>query len=221
MPRARAASPVIRAKTSRRCIPRARCAWAARIATAAMPAPASHAGTPKDSAAYDQVKTKAHPQPRDPVFARGLANAERAYTAWLRESYDYVRFANPGDLRVAPQTCGTAGCHAVGSSQRQHQHDDARRHALGRGALQQRIVSAEECALRRKLLRRRPAADDAHRPSADARGNTDERRGAGADSAGALGDFAAGKRAARLRARRREKRRSRKSQVRRRFRPAR
>ncbi len=69
--------------------------------------------TLKDSAAYGQAKAKAHPEPRDPVFARGSANAQRAYTAWLRESYEYVRFANPGDLRVAPQTCGTAGCHAA------------------------------------------------------------------------------------------------------------
>ena len=70
-------------------------------------------GTLKDSAAYEQAKAKAHPQPRDPAFARGSANARRAYTAWLRESYEYVRFANPGDLRVAPQTCGGAGCHAA------------------------------------------------------------------------------------------------------------
>jgi hypothetical protein len=69
-------------------------------------------GTPRDSAAYEQAKAKAHPQPRDRALARGSANAQRAYTAWLRESYEYVRFANPGDLRVAPQTCGTAGCHA-------------------------------------------------------------------------------------------------------------
>ena len=70
------------------------------------------AGTAQNSEVYAKMKAKAHPQPRDPIFARGSANAQRAYTAWLRESYDYVRFANPGDLRVAPQTCGTAGCHA-------------------------------------------------------------------------------------------------------------
>ena len=70
-------------------------------------------GTVKDSAGYEQVKKKAHPQPRDPEFARGSTSVQRAYTKWLRESYDYVRFANPGDLRVAPQTCGTAGCHAA------------------------------------------------------------------------------------------------------------
>jgi hypothetical protein len=70
-------------------------------------------GTPKDSATYEQVKARAHPQPRDPLFARGSANAKRAYAAWLHESFEYVRFVNPGDLRVAPETCGTAGCHAT------------------------------------------------------------------------------------------------------------
>ncbi len=71
------------------------------------------AGTASNSAEYAQVKAKAHPQPREATFAQGSAKAQRAYTAWLRESYDYVRFTNPGDLRVAPQTCGTAGCHAA------------------------------------------------------------------------------------------------------------
>ncbi len=71
------------------------------------------AGTPKDSAEYEQVKRKAHPQPNDPEFVRGAGRVEELYTKWLRENYDYVRFANPGDLRVAAQTCGTAGCHAA------------------------------------------------------------------------------------------------------------
>jgi hypothetical protein len=70
------------------------------------------AGTPKNSADYAQVEKTAHPQPNDLEFARGLANVPRPYTKWLHENYDYVRFANPGDLRVAAQTCGTAGCHA-------------------------------------------------------------------------------------------------------------
>ena len=71
------------------------------------------AGTRKDSAEYARAEAKAHVHPRDAIFARGLANAQRAYTAWLRESYEYVRFANPGDLRVARETCGKAGCHAA------------------------------------------------------------------------------------------------------------
>ena len=77
-----------------------------------MPSPGIAPGTARDSAGYAQAKAKAHVKPRDAGFARGLANAQRAYTAWLRESYEYVRFANPGDLRVARETCGSAGCHA-------------------------------------------------------------------------------------------------------------
>ena len=50
----------------------------------------------------------------------------------------------------------------LGSAQRLHQHDDHRRNALGRRALQQRRVSAQGHALRRKLRARRHAADDSN-----------------------------------------------------------
>src|SRR3984893_15657426 len=60
---------------------------------------------------YEQVKRRAHPQPRDPRLADRSANPQRLYTQWLKESAEYVRFVNPGDLRVAPETCGRAGCH--------------------------------------------------------------------------------------------------------------
>ena len=63
------------------------------------------------SAEYQRAKRGAHPHPR--VLARGnSANPLRAYTDWLREDWDYIRFVNPGDLRVAAATCGTSGCHA-------------------------------------------------------------------------------------------------------------
>src|ERR1700678_2645281 len=75
--------------------------------TASLPA-----GTAEKSATYEQTKRKAHPQPREAQLADSSANEVRPYTKWLRESYEYVRFVNPGDLRVAAQTCGTAGCHA-------------------------------------------------------------------------------------------------------------
>ena len=35
----------------------------------------------------------------------------RPYTEWLKETKEYIQFVNPGDLRVAAQTCGSAGCH--------------------------------------------------------------------------------------------------------------
>ena len=61
---------------------------------------------------YDQIKNRAHVQPNDPALAGRSGNPQRLYAKWLRESYEYVRFVNPGDLRVAAETCGTAGCHA-------------------------------------------------------------------------------------------------------------
>jgi len=69
-------------------------------------------GTSANSPEYEDVKKRAHPQPSDPVLAGKSSNRPRLYTKWLRESYEYVRFVNPGDLRVAAETCGTAGCHA-------------------------------------------------------------------------------------------------------------
>src|SRR5216683_6119791 len=68
-------------------------------------------GVAPTSPEYEQVKRQAHPQPRDAKLADRSANPERLYTQWLKESLEYVRFVNPGDLRVAPETCGRAGCH--------------------------------------------------------------------------------------------------------------
>ncbi|MBI3665832.1 MAG: hypothetical protein HY236_06340 [Acidobacteria bacterium] len=69
------------------------------------------AGTAPGSAAYEEAKKKAHPQPRIPSLWKGSANPVRPYTGWLQESKEYIQFVNPGDLRVAEQTCGSVGCH--------------------------------------------------------------------------------------------------------------
>ena len=63
------------------------------------------------SAEYKAAKEKAHVQPKDAIFKDRSAIPERVYTAWLKEPAEFVQFVNPGDLRVAPQTCGRAGCH--------------------------------------------------------------------------------------------------------------
>jgi hypothetical protein len=70
-------------------------------------------GTATNSSEYNSAKEKAHVQPRDPSFKNRSALPERTYTKWLRESAEYIKFVNPGDLRVAPETCGTVGCHAA------------------------------------------------------------------------------------------------------------
>ncbi len=66
-----------------------------------------------NSPEYNSVKEKAHVQPRDASFRNRSNLPERAYTKWLKESAEYVKFVNPGDLRVAPETCGAPGCHAA------------------------------------------------------------------------------------------------------------
>src|SRR6266851_4010334 len=70
-------------------------------------------GAAPNSAEYNSTKEKAHVHPRDASFRKRANLPERTYTNWLKESAEYVKFVNPGDLRVAPETCGAAGCHAA------------------------------------------------------------------------------------------------------------
>jgi hypothetical protein len=58
-------------------------------------------------------KLRAHVQPRSRSLWNTAANPPRTYTALNQESPEFVRFINPGDLRVADQTCGGKGCHGM------------------------------------------------------------------------------------------------------------
>src|SRR5205807_10180377 len=69
-------------------------------------------GTAPNSAEYTAAKEKAHVQPRNAAVKDRASLPEHGYTLWLKESSEYVKFVNPGDLRVAPEACGPAGCHA-------------------------------------------------------------------------------------------------------------
>ena len=71
------------------------------------------AGVARASAEYAEVKKQAHPRPRFAENARSSANPVRTYTQWLKEDAEYIKFINPGDLRVAEQTCGGSGCHGA------------------------------------------------------------------------------------------------------------
>jgi hypothetical protein len=73
--------------------------------TIAMPA-----NTKPGSPPYDAARKRAHPQPKLPQLWRSSANPVRPFADWLKESAEYIRFVNPGDLRVASETCGK--CHA-------------------------------------------------------------------------------------------------------------
>jgi len=55
------------------------------------------------------TKERAHVHPRFPQAWRSSANPVRSYTLLNHESPEFVRFVNPGDLRIAHLACGE--CH--------------------------------------------------------------------------------------------------------------
>jgi hypothetical protein len=67
-----------------------------------------HGGCPTEC----NDKEKAHVQPRYPEFWRTAANPVRSYTLLNHEYPEFIRFVNPGDLRIAHISCGLGGCHS-------------------------------------------------------------------------------------------------------------
>lgn len=73
------------------------------------------AGTTPGTEAYEALKRRAHVLPRYPEAWNGKdgklssANPMDSYTILNREDPNFIRFINPGDLRVARLTCGA--CH--------------------------------------------------------------------------------------------------------------
>jgi hypothetical protein len=68
-------------------------------------------GATKGSTVYQDVEDRAHVHPRQPELWPTSANPVRSFSEINRESREYIRFRNPGDLRVANLSCGTSGCH--------------------------------------------------------------------------------------------------------------
>lgn len=64
------------------------------------------------STEYEAAKKKAHPRSKI-LSNENSANPVRAYSNWLEEDWNYIKFVNPGDLRVAAATCGSSGCHTA------------------------------------------------------------------------------------------------------------
>jgi hypothetical protein len=77
------------------------------------------AAEPKD-AAYRAALEQAHVLPRFPKAWNwpSSANPEGSYTLLNREAPEYVRFVNPGDLRVAREACGACHLPIIQASER-------------------------------------------------------------------------------------------------------
>ena len=67
-----------------------------------------HGGNP-----MARTKDAAHVQARFPEVFRTSANPVRSYTVLNHEDPEFIRFVNPGDLRIAHLSCGTSGCHGT------------------------------------------------------------------------------------------------------------
>ena len=72
-------------------------------ATAMLPS-----GAARQSRQFEDAQKKAHVRSRLDIW-KTSANPVRSAAAVLGESLDFIRFVNPGDLRVADQACGA--CH--------------------------------------------------------------------------------------------------------------
>ncbi|HEV8539420.1 MAG TPA: hypothetical protein VGR15_10935, partial [Bacteroidota bacterium] len=72
-----------------------------------------HGGNP-------EVKTlaSAHVQPRFSDVWKSSANPQRSYTILNKEDPEFVKFVNPGDLRVASEACGACHGEAVRNVQK-------------------------------------------------------------------------------------------------------
>src|SRR5256885_16294827 len=55
------------------------------------------------------TKEAAHIKPKHPELWPTSANPQRSYAKINDESAEFIKFVNPGDLRVAQETCGE--CH--------------------------------------------------------------------------------------------------------------
>jgi hypothetical protein len=72
----------------------------------------------REDAAYREALSRAHVLPREPRSWPTSANPERSYTLLNRESPEFVRFVNPGDLRAARDACGACHLAIVQASER-------------------------------------------------------------------------------------------------------
>jgi hypothetical protein len=77
-------------------------------------------GLTKGTAEYTAKKIEAHVMPSDPIKWYGTAdkskwtagNPERTYAQLVKENQEFIRFVNPGDLRINHMSCGTSECHS-------------------------------------------------------------------------------------------------------------
>ncbi len=67
-------------------------------------------GLARESAEFREIQRQAHVQPTLSLWNESSASPPGVWYQTLEETAEFIRFVNPGDLRIADQTCGQ--CHA-------------------------------------------------------------------------------------------------------------
>lgn len=69
---------------------------------------------------YARLRDQAHVLPRYPELWNfpSSANPERTYTLLNKEAPEFIRFINPGDLRIARESCGACHLNVIQASER-------------------------------------------------------------------------------------------------------
>ena len=155
-------------------------------------------GSPQNSAAYAEAKRQAHPQRSNPKDAHSSANPERAYTELVEGRLGLRAVRKSWRLARSRKNLRHFGLSHRRSTQSSDEHDDARRHVVGRGALQQRCRPIQDSTVRRELRPRRQPAAANYVSATDARRNQQEGNSSLSRSDPALGNFPARKCAARI-----------------------
>ncbi|MEO6326012.1 MAG: hypothetical protein ABIT01_05010 [Thermoanaerobaculia bacterium] len=78
------------------------------------------AGLGRRSKEYARLRREAHVAPTNKKLWKSTANPVRSYTALNQESSAFLRFVNPGDLRVARESCGSGKCHPSEVTKNRH-----------------------------------------------------------------------------------------------------
>ncbi len=79
-----------------------------------------HGAAPKHgwSSQYQAAMDAAHVLPRYPGNWHGSANPASSYASLNKESPEFIRFVNPGDLRIARESCGACHLPIIQASER-------------------------------------------------------------------------------------------------------
>ena len=162
-PRAPAASPATRTPTTR--TSRKRSSSAASIATAAIRRPTRQGAAPTSRRA-SPMRGGQRPIRCGPIPCS------------TTKSPEFIRFVNPGDLRIAHLSCGTGGCHTQEVLQNRMSMMTHGCMLWGAALYNNGVLPAQARPLRRKLQHERRAAALANLAAADGVGDQAQGRGA-------------------------------------------